>query len=81
MFFLFLDVQLQNYRQREKVTASIYSKTNYPFDYFFERTQPSQVEGEGDSSPEDSDSEHTNLDSKQVPSSSEEQVPVCTSQT
>lgn len=81
-------MQLQNYRQREKVTASVHSKTDYPFDYFFERTACSQVEGKeeeeeevGDSSPEDSDPEHTSPDSEQVPSSSPQGDSSCISET
>ena len=30
--------QLKNHRQREKLEAAIHSKTDYPFDYFFEQT-------------------------------------------
>jgi hypothetical protein len=29
---------LRNHRQREKLEAAIHSKTDYPFDYFFEQT-------------------------------------------
>ena len=30
--------QLKNHGQREKLEAAIHSKTDYPFDYFFEQT-------------------------------------------
>lgn len=36
LFFSFS--QLKNHRQREKLEAAIHSKTDYPFDYFFEQT-------------------------------------------
>ena len=29
---------MKNHRQREKLEAAIHSKTDYPFDYFFEQT-------------------------------------------
>jgi hypothetical protein len=36
--YSYLATQLQNYREREKMNASVHSKTDYPFDYFFEKT-------------------------------------------
>lgn len=58
MLFYLLTVQLRNHGQREKMEKAIHSKTDYPFDYFFEKTtaggllgsREGEGEGEGSSS-------------------------------